>query len=181
MAIGAYGIVNRIAFLFVMIILGFNQGMQPIAGYNYGARLLPRVLEVTRLTTYCAVCVATLGFVLCEGIPEWIVRMFTTDPELIEKSVYGLRIVFAVFPFVGFQMVATNFFLSIGMSKKAIFLSLTRQMLFLIPSLLILPSFLGTLGVWLSMPIADFVASVVTAFMLRYQFRLMRNAEIGKF
>ncbi len=179
MAIGAYGIVNRIAFLFVMIILGFNQGMQPIAGYNYGARLLPRVLEVTRLTTYCGVSVATLGFVLCEGIPEWIVRMFTTDPELIEKSVYGLRIVFAVFPLVGFQMVATNFFLSIGMSKKAIFLSLTRQMLFLVPSLLILPPLLGTLGVWLSMPIADLVASVVTAFMLRYQFRLMRNADLG--
>ena len=105
--------------------------------------------------------------------------MFTTDPELIEKSVYGLRIVFAVFPLVGFQMVATNFFLSIGMSKKAIFLSLTRQMLFLVPSLLILPPLLGTLGVWLSMPIADLVASVVTAFMLRYQFRLMRNADLG--
>ena len=76
-------------------------------------------------------------------------------------------------------MVATNFFLSIGMSKKAIFLSLTRQMLFLVPSLLILPPLLGTLGVWLSMPIADLVASVVTAFMLRYQFRLMRNADLG--
>ena len=179
MAIGAYGIVNRIAFLFVMIILGFNQGMQPIAGYNYGARLLPRVLEVTRLTTYCGVSVATLGFLLCEGIPEWIVRMFTTHKELIEQSVFGLRIVFAVFPLVGFQMVSTNFFLSIGMSKKAIFLSLTRQMLFLIPGLLILPSLLGTFGVWVSMPISDFMAFMVTFILLRKQFRLMRSEQLA--
>ncbi len=171
MAIGAYGIVNRIAFLFVMIILGFNQGMQPIAGYNYGARLYPRVLQVTRLTMLCGVGVATLGFLLCEFVPEWIVRMFTTDADLIAKSVYGLRIVFAVFPLVGFQMVSTNFFLSIGMSKKAIFLSLTRQMLFLLPGLLILPPLLGTLGVWISMPISDTVAFLATAVLLQRQFK----------
>ena len=171
MAIGAYGIVNRIAFLFVMIILGFNQGMQPIAGYNYGARLYPRVLQVTRLTMLCGVGVATLGFLLCEFMPEWIVRMFTTDADLIAKSVYGLRIVFAVFPLVGFQMISTNFFLSIGMSKKAIFLSLTRQMLFLLPGLLILPPLLGTLGVWISMPISDTVAFLATAVLLQRQFK----------
>lgn len=171
MAIGAYGIVNRIAFLFVMIIMGFNQGMQPIAGYNYGARLYPRVLQVTRLTMLCGVGVATLGFLLCEFMPEWIVRMFTTDADLIAKSVYGLRIVFAVFPSVGFQMVSTNFFLSIGMSKKAIFLSLTRQMLFLLPGLLILPPLLGTLGVWISMPISDTVAFLATAVLLQRQFK----------
>lgn len=171
MAIGAYGIVNRIAFLFVMIIMGFNQGMQPIAGYNYGARLYPRVLQVTRLTMLCGVGVATLGFLLCEFMPEWIVWMFTTDADLIAKSVYGLRIVFAVFPSVGFQMVSTNFFLSIGMSKKAIFLSLTRQMLFLLPGLLILPPLLGTLGVWISMPISDTVAFLATAVLLQRQFK----------
>lgn len=171
MAIGAYGIVNRIAFLFVMIIMGFNQGMQPIAGYNYGARLYPRVLQVTRLTMLCGVGVATLGFLLCEFMPEWIVRMFTTDADLIAKSVYGLRIVFAAFPLVGFQMVSTNFFLSIGMSKKAIFLSLTRQMLFLLPGLLILPPLLGTLGVWISMPISDTVAFLATAVLLQRQFK----------
>lgn len=171
MAIGAYGIVNRVAFLFVMIIMGFNQGMQPIAGYNYGARLYPRVLQVTRLTMLCGVGVATLGFLLCEFMPEWIVRMFTTDADLIAKSVYGLRIVFAAFPLVGFQMVSTNFFLSIGMSKKAIFLSLTRQMLFLLPGLLILPPLLGTLGVWISMPISDTVAFLATAVLLQRQFK----------
>ena len=177
MAIGAYGIVNRIAFLFVMIIMGFNQGMQPIAGYNYGARLFRRVTDVTRLTMYWATGVATTGFLASQLVPEWIVRMFTGDVELIGTSAYGLRLVFAVFPIVGFQMVATNFFLSIGMSRKAIFLSLTRQMIFLIPCLILLPPLWGTLGVWVSMPIADTVAALVTAVLLIRQFRIFKRQE----
>lgn len=171
MAIGAYGIVNRIVFLFIMIIMGFNQGMQPIAGYNFGARQYPRVTEVTKLTMWWAIGVASFGFLLCQFFPSMIVRLFTSDAELIGAAVYGLHIVFGVFPIVGFQMVATNFFLSIGMSKKAIFLSLTRQMLFLIPLLIVLPRFWGTLGVWISMPIADTIATVVTALVLANQFR----------
>lgn len=178
MAIGAYGIVNRIAFLFVMIIMGFNQGMQPIAGYNFGARQYHRVTEVTKLTMRWAIGVATFGFLLCQLVPTWIVRLFTDDSELINTASYGLHIVFAVFPIVGFQMVATNFFLSIGMSKKAIFLSLTRQMLFLIPCLLILPPLLGTLGVWISIPIADLVASIVTALVLINQFRTFKKTPV---
>ena len=175
MAIGAYGIVNRIIFLFVMIIMGFNQGMQPIAGYNFGARLYPRVTEVTKLTMKWAIGVATTGFLLCQLFPTLIVNMFTTDDELVKAAVFGLHIVFAVFPIVGFQMVATNFFLSIGMSKKAIFLSLTRQLLFLIPCLIIIPRFFGTLGVWISMPVADTIATVVTAIVLVNQFRKFKQ------
>ena len=175
MAIGAYGIVNRIIFLFVMIIMGFNQGMQPIAGYNFGARLYPRVTEVTKLTMKWAIGVATTGFLLCQLFPPLIVNMFTTDDELVKAAVFGLHIVFAVFPIVGFQMVATNFFLSIGMSKKAIFLSLTRQMLFLIPCLIVLPRFFGTLGVWISMPVADTIATVVTAIVLVNQFKKFKH------
>ncbi len=173
-AIGAYGIVNRIAFLFVMIIMGFNQGMQPIAGYNYGARLFPRVLEVTKLTTYWAVGVATFGFLICHLAPGVVVKLFTTDEELVRVAVKGLHIVFLVFPIVGFQMVASNFFVSIGYSRQAIFLSLTRQLLFLIPSLIILPRFLGQLGVWISIPIADVIATIVSAILLVRQFRKFR-------
>ncbi|RHJ94965.1 MATE family efflux transporter [Parabacteroides bouchesdurhonensis] len=175
MAIGAYGIVNRIIFLFIMIIMGFNQGMQPIAGYNFGARQFHRVTEVTKLTTWWAIGVASAGFLLCQLFPSMIVRLFTTDPELLGAAVYGLHIVFAVFPIVGFQMVATNFFLSIGMSKKAIFLSLTRQLLFLIPCLVILPRFFGTLGVWISIPVADATATIVTAIVLVNQFRKFKR------
>lgn len=175
MAIGAYGIVNRIAFLFVMIIMGFNQGMQPIAGYNYGARLYGRVLDVTRLTMRWAVGISTLGFLLCQLTPELIIRMFTSDSALIAVAVYGLRIVFAVYPVVGFQMVSTNFFMSIGKPRQAIFLSLTRQLIFLIPCLIILPPFLGQLGVWVSIPIADVMAAVITAILLVRQFRSFKQ------
>lgn len=175
MAIGAYGIVNRIVFLFIMIIMGFNQGMQPIVGYNFGARLYPRVTEVTKLTMKWAIGVATTGFLLCQLFPTTIVNMFTTDDELVKAAVFGLHIVFGVFPIVGFQMVATNFFLSIGMSKKAIFLSLTRQMLFLIPCLIVLPRFFGTLGVWISIPVADTIATIVTAIVLFNQFKKFKE------
>ncbi|MDR1919916.1 MAG: MATE family efflux transporter [Tannerellaceae bacterium] len=174
MAIGAYGIVNRIMFLFGMVIMGLNQGMQPIAGYNFGAQRFDRVAKVTKLTIYWAVGVSAFGFLVCQLFPTYITRMFTTDAELIRVAVFGLHIVFALFPIVGFQMVATNFFLSIGMSKQAIFLSLTRQLLFLIPCLILLPRFFGILGVWVSLPAADLISSALTAFMLARQFRKLR-------
>jgi putative MATE family efflux protein len=173
-SVGAYGIVNRIVFMFLMVVMGFNQGMQPVAGYNYGAGKYSRVTEVTKLTILCGITVTTVAFLVCEIFPEVMIGLFTTRPELIAESVYGMRIVFAVFPLVGFQMVASNFFLSIGMSRKAIFLSLTRQVLFLIPCLLILPHFLGgILGIWISLPVSDFVSTVVTTVLLIRQFRKM--------
>ncbi len=175
LAIGAYGIINRIVFLFIMIIMGMNQGMQPIAGYNYGARQFRRVKDVTILTMKWGIGIATTGFLLGQFLPELIVRMFTSDRELIDLSVSGLRVVLAAFPLVGFQMVATNFFLSIGMSNKSIFLSLARQLIFLIPFLLILPHVLGTLGVWISMPLADCTAAIITFFVLMNQFRKMKT------
>ncbi|MDR2385551.1 MAG: MATE family efflux transporter [Tannerella sp.] len=170
-AVGAYGIINRIVFMFLMIVMGFNQGMQPIAGYNYGARKYSRVMEVTKLTILCGIGVTTVGFLVCEIFPSIMIKLFTARSELIDESVFGMRIIFSVFPMVGFQMVASNFFMSIGMSQKAILLSMTRQVLFLIPCLLILPRFLGTLGIWISIPIADFVSTVVTAAVLIRQFR----------
>jgi putative MATE family efflux protein len=175
MAIGAYGIVNRITFLFIMIIMGLNQGMQPIAGYNFGARRFERVIKVTQLTIYWAVGVSLFGFLVCHLFPSYIIRMFTTDAELVRVAVEGLHIVFIVFPLVGFQVVATNFFLSIGMSKQAIFLSLTRQLLFLVPCLIVLPRIFGIWGVWSSLPLSDFTASVLTAFMLARQFRKFKH------
>ncbi|GHT10120.1 MATE family efflux transporter [Bacteroidia bacterium] len=174
-AIGAYGIINRVIFLFAMVIMGLNQGMQPIAGYNYGARLFARVKSVTWLTIRWGVGVATLGTLICQIFPHFIVGLFTTDTALIDVAVHGIHIVFAVFPIVGFQMVATNFFLSINKPKIAIFLSLTRQMLFLVPCLLILPHFLETTGVWVSIPVADFVASVLTAVMFARVMKRFNN------
>lgn len=171
LAIGAYGIVNSVAFLFVMIVMGLNQGMQPIAGYNYGALQMNRVLEVLRKTIFYATLITTVGFLAGELIPRLIVRIFTPDETLMDLAVYGMRITVMFFPFVGFQMVVSNFFQSIGMAKKAIFLSLTRQVIFLIPFLLILPHFFGITGVWASLPAADFVAFVVSAIMLVIQIK----------
>lgn len=175
MAIGAYGIVNRIIFLFTMVIMGLNQGMQPIAGYNFGARKFERVTEVLKLTIMYAMGVATFGFLICHIFPSYIVRLFTSDQSLIDAAVFGLHVIFSVFPLVGFQMVATNFFQSIGMAQKAILLSLTRQLIFLVPFLIILPHFLGVLGVWMSMPLADLVSVIVTFLVLRNQFRKFKQ------
>ncbi|MDR0661286.1 MAG: MATE family efflux transporter [Prevotellaceae bacterium] len=179
MAIGAYGLVNRISALFVMVIMGFTQGMQPIVGYNFGARKFDRVTEVTKLTIWWGIGVATFGFLICQLFPEIIVRVFTSEQELIEPSVYGLHIIFALFPIVGFQIVATNFFQSLGMAKKAIFLSLTRQLIFLIPCLLILPPIFGTLGVWISIPIADFAATILTAILFFNQVKKFKQMSLN--
>lgn len=171
LAVGAYGIVNRIGYLFVMIVMGINQGMQPIAGYNFGALLYKRVAEVLKKSIILATCVTTFGFVIVHLFPEAIASMFTGERELIELSKNGLRIVFLTYPIIGFQMVTTNFFQSIGMVGKAIFLSLSRQLLFLLPCLLIFPNYWGIDGIWYSMPTADLIASIVAAAMLMYQFR----------
>ena len=179
--IGAYGIVNRLAFFFVMIVMGLNQGMQPIAGYNFGARQYDRLMHVLKLTVIGATCVTSLGFLLGELLPHWAVAVFTTDEELIRLAAEGMRIVFLCFPIIGFQMVTTNFFQSIGMAPKAIFLSLSRQLLFLLPGLLFLPDILagmgynGSWGVWCSMPLSDLLASLVAALMLLRELRRFRK------
>ncbi|ADV45259.1 MATE family efflux transporter [Bacteroides helcogenes] len=174
LAIGAFGIVNRLVFIVVMIVMGLNQGMQPIAGYNFGAKRYDRVNRVLKLTIIYATAVTTLGFLIGMLMPDLVVSVFTSDEELIEISAKGLRIVVMFFPIIGFQMVTSNFFQSIGMAGKAIFLSLTRQMLILLPCLLILPQFFGVEGVWYSMPVSDVLASLIALVMLWVQFRKFR-------
>lgn len=169
--IGAYGIVNRIAFFFVMIVMGLNQGMQPIAGYNFGAQQFDRVIHVLKLTIYSATVVTTSGFLIGELCPHLVASAFTSDSYMIDLAAQGMRILVIFYPMIGFQMVTTNFFQSLGMARKSIFLSLTRQLLFLLPGLIFLPSWLGVNGVWYSMPFADFLASITTVWMLWYQMK----------
>ena len=171
LAIGAYGIVNRLVFICVMIVMGITQGMQPIAGYNYGAQQFDRVTRVLKLSIYGATAMTTLTFLVGELLPDAAVRLFTTDEGLISRAAEGFRIVVLFFPIVGFQMVTSNFFQSIGMANKAIFLSLTRQLLFLLPCLIILPTFMGAAGIWWSMPISDLTASLVAGVLLYKQFQ----------
>ena len=175
MAIAAYGIVHKLTFLFIMVVMGLNQGMQPIASYNFGARLYSRLKETVTLTAICAIAVTSTGFIICEIFPRTLVMMFTSDESLIEVAAKGLRISFMFYPIVGFQMVTSNFFRSIGYAGTSIFLSLTRQLLFLLPLMFILPHFFGLGGIWASMPAADLISCIVSASMMVYHLRRLKD------
>ena len=170
-AVGAYGIVHKMTFIFVMIVMGFTQGMQPIAGYNYGAKAYDRVTKVLKITIALATGVTTLAFVIGEFCPGAVARIFTSDEQMIEMAVVGMRYNCLLFPIVGFQMVTGNFFQSIAQPGKSIFLSLNRQLLFLVPFIIIFPHFWGINGVWASLPASDLVSSVISACLLGHYFR----------
>ena len=178
LSVGAYGISNKILFIFVMFVIGLNQGMQPIAGYNYGAQKFDRLMHVVKLTMLSATAVMTVGWCLAIFMPRLCVRLFTTDATLINLSANALRIMCCMFPIVGYQMVVTNFFQCIGKVKVSIFLSLSRQLIFLLPMLWLLPHLFQLNGVWFSMPASDLLASLVTAWiMTRYMRKFMRQQQ----
>ena len=166
MAVGAYGIANRVAFVFVMVTFGVCQGMQPIAGYNYGAQNYSRLKEVLRLSVMAGTAVCAFGFLIAMACPRPVARLFTTDEALIAMSVTALRYIMAMFIIIGAQMVITNFFQSIGKAKVSIFLSLSRQLIFLVPALMVLPKVMGLDGVWLAMPLSDAIAAIMAYGML---------------
>ena len=177
MAIATFGITNRFMFFFAMIVMGLNQGMQPIVGYNYGAKLFDRMVRALKLTAMCATCV--MGVLWLFGLvwPEGFIRLFTHDELLIAQSVVPARVMLCTMVMVGFPMVVGNFYTSIGMSGKAIFLSLTRQVIFLIPCILLMPLLFQTLnftpiwGVWWSLPICDALAAILAAIILNRDMR----------
>ena len=168
MAIASYGVINRLTFVFAMMVMGLNQGMQPIAGYNYGAKHFDRVLKSFYLTCAYATGVMGIVFVLGECFPELMTRMFTHDVELIAQTVRPMRIICSTMLIIGFQMVTGNLFTSVGKAGKAIFLSLTRQVLYLIPLVLWLPTIFTTPidGVWWSIPISDTISAVTAIIVL---------------
>lgn len=172
-AIASYGVINRLTFVFAMIIMGLNQGMQPIAGYNYGARKYDRVMRSFYLTSIYATAVMAVVFVLGEFFPDWVTRVFTHDEVLISGTIRPMRIICSTMLIIGFQMVAGNLFTSIGMAGKSIFLSLTRQVLYLIPLLLVMPGLMTDPldGVWWAIPISDTIAALTAAVMLWFQIR----------
>ena len=180
MAIGSYGILNRLTMLFVMVNMGFCQGLQPIAGYNYGARQYRRVREIFVLTAKWAVLVTTLCFLMSELIPRQAVSLFTNDPELIDLASRGLRIMNCGFALVGFGMVTGNFFQCLGMVRKSIFLSLSRQLLFLLPLIYTLPLWLQETGVWISFPISDTLNVIISAILIVRLFRKFDRLKDGE-
>lgn len=166
LAVGAYGIANKVAFIFVMINMGVNQGMQPIAGYNYGAMRYDRLMKVVKYSIIAATAIMTTGFIIAMTIPGTCARLFTTDPTLIDLSAKGIRYIMVAFPVVGYQMVVSNFFQSIGKAKISIVLSLSRQLLILLPLLLVLPTMFGINGVWASMPVSDTLSAFMAAWIM---------------
>ena len=174
LAIGAYGIIGRISFLFLMVVMGINQGMQPIASYNYGAGKGLRVKTVYQLSVFWATVVCLVGFVICEVFPGPAVSIFTNDPELKAIARHGMRIMNCTFPIIGFQIVSTNLFQCLGMVRKSVFLSLSRQLIFLLPALYILPLSFGIEGVWASYPVSDLLAFICTLILI---IRLIRHLE----
>ena len=181
MAIATFGMTNRFMFFFAMIVMGIQQGMQPIVGYNYGAKLYQRMTRTFKLAVYCATCVMGTLFLFGEIVPEGFIRLFTHDEALIAQSITPARIMLCVTFMIGFPMVSGNFYTSIGMSSKAIFLSLSRQVLYLIPMILLLPhlfealDFSPIMGVWWALPISDALSSFTAAILINRDMRVFRQ------
>lgn len=177
-AVGAFGICNRLVLFVVLVVIGLNQGMQPIAGYNYGAQKYDRLLSVLKKAILVATAITTTGFIIGTFFARPCVTIFAKDaPDLINEAARGLRIVVMCYPIIGMQIVSTAFFQSIGMAGKSIFLSLTRQLIFLLPSLLILPHFFNdkVLGVWYATPVADGLGALLAAVLLFIQVRKFKK------
>ena len=181
MAIATFGMTNRFMFFFAMIVMGIQQGMQPIVGYNYGANLYPRMLRAFKLSVYCATCVMGVLWLLGVIYPEGFIRLFTHDELLIAQSIIPARIMLCVMFAIGFPMITGNFYTSIGMARKAIFLSLTRQVLFLIPLIISLPYLFNSLGwepiwgVWWALPISDSLSVITAAIVINRDMRKFKR------
>lgn len=181
--VGAYGIMNRVILLFIMVAQGFNQGMQPIVGYNYGAKQYNRVITVLKYTIIAASCVTTFAFLIGVFFPHEVAAAFVdtsngvADQAMVDVVAQGLGVAMMVFPLVGFQIVSGSFFQYIGRAPLAMFLSTTRQLLFLLPLLLTLTPKYGAMGAWMSMPIADMLAVIVAGTLLFFQIRKLRRME----
>ena len=179
LSVGAYGIANGIAMVFIMFVFGVNQGMQPIAGYNFGARKYSRVREVFLRTSMWATIITGFWFIASEFFPGAMVSIFTNDPSLKEMAEKGLRVMNPVVLIVGWQMVSTNLFQSLGMIRKSIFLSLSRQLLYLVPLLYLMPLFFDIHGVFAAFPISDALACVTTLVMIGNLMRKFSRLKDG--
>ncbi len=178
MAVGAYSIANSMAMVFFMFVMGMIQGMQPIVGYNYGAEKFDRMFRCLWLTIACSTAILLVGWGLSMAFPRQIARIFTTDETLLELSARGIVIDMIVFFVVGSQAVITNFFQCLGKVKISIFLSLSRQLILLLPMAYVFPMFWGLDGVWYSMPVSDFGSFAMTIPILMWYMKKLRSKEV---
>lgn len=180
-SIAVMGVINSIVMLILMPIFGINQGSQPIVGYNYGSKQFNRVKKTLKLSIISATIVSTLGYIIIAIFPKFIMGMFadSSNPdifnEFISQGVYALRVYLCMLPIVGFQVVSSNYFQSVGKAKYSIFLSLSRQVIILLPLLLILPKIFGFHGIFIAGPASDLLASLITGFFILREMKLLNN------
>ncbi|MGL5245328.1 MAG: MATE family efflux transporter, partial [Sarcina sp.] len=178
LAIGAMTVISSISMIFMMPTFGINQGAQPIIGFNYGAKKYDRAKLTFKYATIVACSILTLGFILIRTFPEQAIGIFNKDSSLLNISVQGLKIFLCMMPLIGIQIVGSNYFQSIGKAKLAMFLSLLRQVILLIPLILILPKFYGLTGIWLAGATSDFLSTVITIGLLIKEFKTEKEDEI---
>ncbi|SMC75312.1 MATE family efflux transporter [Sporomusa malonica] len=179
LAVAAIGIINRVAMLILMPVFGISQGVQPILGYNYGAKNYTRVIEVIKLGMYAATAVSVLGFIATQLFATPIIRVFNDNPELITIGSSGLSLFLVMLPIIGFQVIGANYFQAVGKANYAIFLSMSRQVIILIPAIIVLPQFFGLQGIWIAGPVADFVSSLLTGTYLWLELRKLDQPTLG--
>ncbi len=176
-AIGAMTVINAIIIFFLMPIFGLNQGSQPIIGFNYGAQQYDRVKQALKLAIYAATTICLIAFTATQFFTVYLINIFSRDPELISVATPGMKIFLCMLPFIGFQITSSNYFQAVGKASKSIFLALLRQVIVLIPMLLIMPHFFGLTGVWMAGPTADFSATVVTAIFIFNELRHLDDSH----
>jgi len=178
LAAGAMGIINSVVTLFIMAIVAINMASQPIIGFNYGSKSVERVKETLRIALIAATIIAVVAFIIIEAMPGLIVKLFNNDsPDLYNIAVNGIRLVILALPIVGFQVVASNFFQSVGKAKIAMFATLFRQVILLIPLILIFPGFWGIDGIWLAFPVADTISAIAVTFLLAREWKKLNGFE----
>jgi putative MATE family efflux protein len=177
-AIAVFSVVNRVIMFIIMPLFGVVIGSQPMIGFNYGAKKMERVKETLRTSVLTTFVIGAAFYIPFMIFPASIIGIFSTDTVLIESGIFPFRMIMLLFPFIGFQVIGAGFFQSIGKAMPSIALSLTRQVLFLIPLILLLPLIMGINGIWISFPIADFLSIVVTGILLAREIKKINRMEL---
>jgi len=178
-AVAVYGVINRLLMVFIMPMFGVNQGFLPIVGYNYGARKMRRARESVKLASAVTTVIALFSSIVMFLFARQLISIFTDETELIESTIYALRIVILATPTIGVQVIASGMFQALGKALPALFLSLLRQIIILIPLILVIPRFLGINGIWISFPLADLIAFAISLVFYLRELKIFHSGELN--
>ncbi|MEZ5335769.1 MAG: MATE family efflux transporter [Methanolobus sp.] len=174
-AIAIYGVANRLFMFTFMPMYGIVQGLQPIVGFNYGAKNFSRVIESVKLSMFVTTSMAILGFIFLIVFPEQLLGIFTTDQQLVSSGKYAIRIMVMALPLVGFQVVGASLYQTLGKAQPSFLLAMSRQLLFLIPLVITLPHFFQLTGVWMAFPLSDSLSFILTLIMKIREFKILAS------